>query len=58
MSFGSRITAIGSPSNDQFPDTSFVFTYQFLYVITVNEQWYMLAQSYGNGIHCIGSVLG
>ena len=41
----------------QFPDTSFVFAYQFLYVISVDEQWYMLAQCHGDGIRCIGSVL-
>lgn len=41
----------------QFPDTSFVFAYQFLYVIMVDEQWYMLAQYHGDGIRSIGSVL-
>lgn len=107
MSFGSRVTAIGSPSNGvfwhqvhqlllhapmigvlscclfdraayllafllvvpyldcfhqgliaveyQFVDTFFVFAYQFLYVITVDEQWYMLAQRHGDGIRCIWS---
>ena len=109
MSFGSRVTAIGSPSNGvfwhqvhqlllhapmigvlscclfdraayllafllvvpyldcfhqgliaveyQFVDTPFVFAYQFLYVISVDEQWYMLAQRHGDGICCIGSIL-
>lgn len=28
----------------QFPDTSFVFAYQFLYIITVDEQWYVFAR--------------
>ena len=28
---------------NKFPDTSFVFAYQYLYVISVDEQWYMLA---------------
>lgn len=41
----------------QFADTSFEFAYQFLYVISVDEQWYMLAQRHGDGICCIGSVL-
>lgn len=41
----------------QFPDTSFVFAYQFLYVITVNELWYMFAPRHGYGIRSIGSVL-
>ena len=41
----------------QFADTSFVFAYQFLYVITVDEQWYMFAQCHGDGIRCIWSVL-
>ena len=40
----------------QFPDTSFVFAYQFLYVISVDEQWYMFAQRHGDGIRCIGFV--
>ena len=41
----------------QFPDTSFVFANQILYVITVDEQWYMLALCHSDGIRCIGSVL-
>ena len=41
----------------QFSDTSFVFAYQFLYVISVDEQRYMLAQRHSDGIRCIGSVL-
>lgn len=41
----------------QFVDTPFVFAYQFLYVISVDEQWYMLAQRHGDGICCIGSIL-
>ena len=27
----------------QLANTSFVFAYQYLYVISVDEQWYMLA---------------
>ena len=41
----------------QFADTSLVFAYQFLYIITVDEQWYMFAQRHGYGIRSIGSVL-
>ena len=41
----------------QFADTSFVFAYQFLYVVSVDEQWDMLSQRHGVGIRCIGSVL-
>ena len=41
----------------QFTDTSFVFAYQLLYVITIDEQRYMLAQRHGDGIRCIGFVL-
>ena len=41
----------------QFADTPLVFAYQFLYVITVDEQWYMFAQRHGYGIRSIGSVL-
>lgn len=42
----------------QFTDTSFVFAYQFLYVISVDEQWYMLAQRHGDAISSIRPVLG
>ena len=41
----------------QFADTSFIFADQFLYVITVDEQWYMFAQRHGYGIRSIGPVL-